>query len=294
MALWDYLIVGGDSQIGTGIAKLLENAGEKVLKTTRRKHSATVNALHLDFADDISRWEPPPDIHTVFLCAAVTSIEQCRLNPGKTKKINVENTLKIAAKLSENNAKIIYPSTNLVFDGQILYQKAGDSPNPRTEYGRQKAEVERGILGLSENHSIVRLTKVINNRMPLLINWIKDLTSRIPIFPFSDMVISPIPLDFASNALVKTAKNQKSGIWQVSGKNDVTYEQIARHIARKLGVSQDYVKPIKTIDSEFEFESVPKHTTLDASRIEKELGLIGPDIWETIDRLFADKYETGR
>ena len=76
----------------------------------------------------------------------------------------------------------------------------------------------------------------------------------------------------------------------LTAKEDITYEELATHIAKKIGVSQRYVQPIKAHDSGLMFETIPKHTTLDTSRIENELGFIPPNVWDTIDSLFGLKY----
>ena len=62
---------------------------------------------------------------------------------------------------------------------------------------------------------------------------------------------------------------------------DVSYETVARYLASKLGADPNLVEPILYKRSE---HSLPQlHTTLDISRLQSELKMEPPDIWETID-----------
>ena len=66
--------------------------------------------------------------------------------------------------------------------------------SPITEYGRQKAEVERRISKLGSSVSIVRFTKILGQVYPLFSSWLKTLQENKPIHPFSDMYMAPVDL----------------------------------------------------------------------------------------------------
>lgn len=284
-----YLIIGGDSQIGSAVAHYLKGAGEKVCTTTRRSQQLSDSNLYLDLSDDVSQWKPPQDISVAFFFAAVTSVEKCRTDPEGTKKINVANTILLAKRLIETGTTILFPSTNLVFDGRIPYVKADAKVSPRVEYGRQKAGVEQKLLELGTNVIVVRLTKVIGPSMTILKDWYENLRKKQIIHPFSDMVVSPIPLDFTVKVLISLAQQKRFGIWHLSGKEDVSYEQIARQIARKEGAPQQCVQPIKAREFGLNLEHIPKYTTLDMSEMEKNMKFYPPDVWETIDSFLGLK-----
>ncbi len=278
-----YMVVGGDSFLGGYINKMLKMSCKRIITTSRNPRNLSDTCIYLDMKDDISSWEFPEDIDTAFLCAAVTSTEECRIHTDKTRIVNVENTITLAIKLLKKDVSVIFPSTNLVFDGQHPGKKPDDSVCPCVEYGRQKAEVESRLSGSAH---IVRFTKILAPQMPLITGWVEQLKNKKVIHPFSDMVLSPIPIDFASEIMLKIAHTKQFGTWHISGEKDITYERLARYLAEKMGISQRYVQPVKAEDSGLEFESIPKYTTLDILRIKKEFGLTPPNIWDTIDSLF--------
>lgn len=282
------LIIGADGLLGRALAAALSASGWDVITTTRRTQEVSKQNLYLDLSGDVNAWIPPPNVDAAFLCAAVTSLAACKKNPEQSAHINIGNTCLLAEKLSGAGAFVVFPSTNLVFDGATPRCPANAAINPRTEYGRQKARAEHGILSMN-NAAVVRFTKIVQPEMPLVLRWIHDLKNGRPIHPFSDMVFSPVSIAHAIEILVKAAETKLKGITQVSADADISYAELARHIADRLGVSRDFVQPVRAVDSEIEIESVPAHTTLDTSRIEKELGIPTPRAWDTVDSVFQLK-----
>jgi dTDP-4-dehydrorhamnose reductase len=277
------LVIGADGLIGHAISDYLVEAKEKVVETTHRGNTVSAKRLFLDLAEDSSSWSLPRHVSVAYHCAAVDSLERCLKNPTQSAKININSTVSLAKKLISSGAFFIFPSSNLVYDGSLSFQSSGSPPSPRTEHGRQKAEAERQLSALGKSISIVRFTKVFNSRMPLLQNWITALKKGEAIQPFSDKVISPVPLQFIVRVLHSIAKKRLAGIIQVSGGKDVAYADIARRLADHLGASRGLVQPISARESNLPLEDVPPHTTLDISRLIDEIGMRPPDVWSTID-----------
>lgn len=280
------LIVGGDGQLGKSIKGYLLNVDEPFIETTRRKESISSTRLFLDLSKNIEYWKPPENVSVVYLCAAMTSIDGCAREPIKSELINVCNTLKIAKKCIDNNIFVIFPSTNLVFDGTKPFQRSDDLPTPKTEYGRQKVETEKILLKYDEKIAIVRFSKIISPSMILINNWIKSLRDNKQINPFSDMVMAPVPHVLATDILYRVASKKLHGIFQLSGLSDITYETIAYHIADRINVEHSLIKPITISDSKILIEHLPKHTTLDSSRVRDLFNITIPDSLSAIEGVF--------
>lgn len=281
----NFLVIGGDGLLGSSLVSHLTQTGQRVHSTYFFNDQICAGSSFLDLRGDISNWRIPGPIVVAFLCAAVTALDQCRTQPKETRKINVENTLSLAKRISQTGAALFFPSSNLVFDGLVPFRRATDPVSPRCEYGRQKVETERGLSDLTERVSIVRFAKIIGPGTALIQNWITDLRQGKAIHPFSDMVLSPVPLRFATEAIIAIMQREKYGLWQVSAREDVTYEQMARYLARKMGISQKLVEPISVGQSGLRFETLPEHTTLDTTRLEEKLGLEPPKVWDVLDEV---------
>jgi dTDP-4-dehydrorhamnose reductase len=281
-----FLVIGGDGQLGASLSSHLKEAGHQILSTVFFRDPACAEEIFMDLREDVSFWPIPGTFDAAFLCAAVTSMEICRTQPAESWKINVENTLDLARRLSDDGAALFFPSTNLVYDGNLPFRSTTDPVNPLCEYGRQKVETEQGLAALTDRTAIIRFTKIIGPGFALIRNWMADLRQGKTIHPFSDMVLSPVSLRFASEAIIAIMQRESYGFWHISAREDVTYEQVAIYLARRTGVSQGLIEPIKVAQSGLAFETIPEHTTLDTSRLREELGLESPSVWETLDEIF--------
>jgi dTDP-4-dehydrorhamnose reductase len=282
------LIIGADGLLGSTLTSTLKSHDERFIGSTRRKDTlGSKDRIYLDLAapwDD--SWSPPSHVSVVYLCAAVASQEKCRLDPEGSARINIENTVNIAKKCTENDVFFIFPSTNLVFDGSIPFRRPDENRSPMTEYGRQKAEAEKQLISLGENVAIVRFTKIINPGMQLIRMWCDNLRSSRPIYPFSNYVMSPVPNLLAGEILYRIAQKKNGGIYQVSGPKDITYAEAAYHIAKRLGVGKHLVSPITIEDVDVAIEYNPASTTLDSTETEKKVGIQIPGAISSLDSVF--------
>ena len=260
------LIVGADSAIGRRLVAAFEASGKSVWQTTRKRETVSERRLFLDLSKDVSQWPlPSVNIRMVILCAAITSIEQCRVDTKTSRQVNVLNIVTLAKRFVNMGAFVIFLSTNAVFDGDTPFANPGDPVNPQTEYGRQKAEAEEQLQNYKDRVAIVRFSKVITPDIPLFNGWVRDLKARKQIHPFLDMVMAPISLEFAVEVLLQVSKRQLSGITQASAAEDITYTYAAQYISKKLGVDKTLIKPISFREIGITFS--PLHTTLDSTRL---------------------------
>lgn len=281
------LIIGSDGLLGSSLASNLQSHDERLIESTRRKDTCTQSRLYLDLAapwDDT--WSPPHDVSVVYLCAAVTSMEKCRLDPKGSERINIENTVNIAKKCTENDIFFIFPSTNLVFDGTLPFRKPDESKSPITEYGRQKAKAEKQLLALGENVAIVRFTKIISPDMQIFHTWCDNLRSSRIICPFSNYVMSPVPNILAVEILYRISQKRLFGVHQVSGPKDITYADAAYHIAKRLHVGKKLIRATTIEDAGLAIEHNPAFTTLDSTETEKKVGIQIPEAFSSLDMVF--------
>ncbi|MGA1823323.1 MAG: NAD-dependent epimerase/dehydratase family protein [bacterium] len=118
-----YMIIGGDSFLGRNIAERLRVSHERIITTSRKKKNVAHSCMYLDLREDVSSWPIPENVDVVFFCAAITSIEHCWRYPAESRVVNVEHTIALITRLVKEGIAIIFPSTNLVFDGQSAKKK---------------------------------------------------------------------------------------------------------------------------------------------------------------------------
>ncbi len=277
------LVVGGDGLIGRALCLEFAERGEGFVATSRRGGGREGGAHRLDLARP-EEWELPESCRAAVLCAAATRLDFCRDHPGEARRINVENTLKLSRALSDRGALVVFLSTNLVFNGDTPHTPADAPQDPRTVYGEMKAEVEQRLSEHAERSAIVRLSKVFSPEMPLLTDWRNALATGGRIDAFTDYRCAPIDLATTVRAIADVAVGEREGVWQLSPAEDVSYAEVAAEVARRLGADPGQVHAIPSSDKTT-LEHVPEHTTLDASRARRELGLEFPDMPAVLDRV---------
>ena len=286
------LIIGADSLIGGALSESLKRSGKNVLGTSRRMEARLEDKIFLDLEQEISFNRLPENISVAFFCAAFNSLEYCRCESVKTTRVNVDQTVKLAERLAQSGTFVVFLSTNLVFDGTVPFVKADAPLCPQTEHGRQKAEAEKRILGLGSLSSVVRLTKIFGPDMRLLQGWIESLQNKKVIHPFSDKVVSPLPLSLVIEVLSRVAEQRPSGIIQVSGERDITYAQLVSRLAEKMGTDLKLVQPIPSQTSRMFLEHLPRYTTLDTTRLVHDLGVKVPNTKTTVDLILDQNLAT--
>lgn len=278
------LVVGANSSIGSSLVNYYYHLPVNVITTTRRSDFVNNNSIYFDLKtnNDISITDYK-SIRTAFICAAITSIEQCESNPEGTFQINVVNTVALAKKLIDIGIFVVFLSSNAVFSGEIFLQKNTDITTPVTQYGLQKAEAEKQLINLNGSVAILRFSKIISSQMPLVQSWLCNLQSGKVINPFFDMVMSPISMSYAVSLLKKISDLKIPGIFQASATQDITYADFAHYLCEKLGTTRYLIQPISYRDSGIRFS--PKNTALNCESL-NILGFHSPLPSDSLNQCF--------
>lgn len=261
------IVIGADGKIGHALLAALRQGSEIVHATSRRPDAASQGYLYLDLADSVFDQAPLPKVEVVFICAALTSIAECEANPALARRINVQAPVALANRFGAAGARSIFLSTDAVYDGTLANVPADQPPSPSTEYGRLKAEAEAELLKLGGAVSVLRLTKVLAPDFGLFTGWIDTLANGGGITAFSDLMLAPISLGEAVDALSAVAKDRSGGIYQASAAADITYLDAAHHIADRLRVDRKRVKAQRGIDNGIPPDRLSRYASLDTSRL---------------------------
>ena len=281
-----FLIVGGESEIGAAAFAGLKAQGEVVAATTRRPDVVGQGRSFLDLASSLDEWEPPQGTASACVCAAVARLADCAADPQRSAHINVSQTLAVVDKLLSRGVYVLFLSTNQVFDGNLRHVRPDAPRSPVSEYGRQKARTELVLgdyMARGAPVGILRLAKVVSPRMPLLQRWMADLANGKAISAFNDMTLAPTPMACVTSAISSLLGERASGIFQLTGPRDVSYADVGRFLAKKLGVESSLVQATGARDAGLPEGATPLNTTLDSSVLRDRFGLDVPDVWQVIE-----------
>jgi len=105
-----------------------------------------------------------------------------------------------------------------------------------------------------------------------------------PVKAFDDMTVAPVPIELATAAIGAFLQHRLPGAYQFTGPRDVSYAEIARHLAGMLGMSTGLVEPVSAYSAGMPKGSTPPHTTLDSSLLRDTFGIVVPDAWGRLAR----------
>ena len=280
-----FLIIGGESEIGGATYRAIKAKGEAVAATTRRSERVGPERPLLDLAVPLDSWEPPQGTTAVCLCAAVARLAACAADPEGTARINVAQTLALIDKLLARGIYVLFLSSNQVFDGRAPHVPVDAPYSPVSEYGRQKARTEAALrerMTRGAPAAILRLAKVVSEKMPLVEGWIADLSNGKPIRAFHDMTLAPTPTDLVSAAIGSLLEDRAGGVFQLTGPRDVAYADVARFVASYIGAEPSLVTETSALDAGLPRGATPVNTTLDSTLLDERYGYCAPDVWEVI------------
>lgn len=256
------LIVGAKSIIGAALASHCDKIGYNFLFTSHENVSNNEIYLNLQSSDSVNSFEIPKSITKVVFCAAVTNLNYCEENVKKSYLVNVENTIVCLRRFLDFGARVIFLSTDKVFNGEKPNISINESRSPIYEYAKQKAEVEEFLENYKDQSCIIRLGKVLFNNMPLLKSWIDDLKCGKTIHPFSDWVVAPVHIDEVCDAILNLSSNNH--IIHLSANKDITYAEMAFFIAEELGLDAGKIVPRLSTDMGVNLKHTPKYASLGA------------------------------
>jgi dTDP-4-dehydrorhamnose reductase len=280
------LVVGADGTIGHALAAALEARGDEVVRTTRRTGAATDSkSLHFDLADPDSVAALPPADVTV-ICAAMARYADCREQPELAALINVETPARIAGLQTGRGGHVILLSTSAVFDCLTPHMRADAPTNPTSAYGRFKAEAEGRVLAFAPNASVLRLTKVLTPDMPLIRGWIERLKNGERVEAFADLTISPLTVGHVVEALLAVIDDRAGGIYQASGAGDISYADVARYLADRLGADAALVVKTSAASAGIPDNEIARFTSLETERLSRLSEFAPPREREIFGSLF--------
>jgi len=238
-------ILGGSGQLGYELSKDLEMLNLDIVSL--RKKDLDITNLS-DCYEVLSNIKPDIIIHA----AAYTDIDGCEKNPELAYSINTTGTENITKIAREIGAKLIYISTDHVFDGtKGSSYNEDDIPNPINIYGISKYKGELIVQDNLEKYFIVRTSSIFGHRSKNLIRAITNLTNNNTILNIiCDQKRSHTYSSDLSEALAKLLYSEEYGIYHLVNEESCSWYELMNHIfkIKKMDVK---VIPINSKDLQF-------------------------------------------
>ena len=178
-------------------------------------------------------------------CAGLTNVELCEKYKLKTFNVNVKFTKKIAIFCKRNNIKIIFISSDHLYDGKKSYRKELCKTLPLNEYAKSKIEAENFIIRNMKNYLIIRsnffgITSK-NNKKNFAQNIISKLQNSEKIYLFHDVNYTPISIKKLAMYISKLITLKASGIYNIVTDKKITKYNFGIKLAKKFKLNDKLI-----------------------------------------------------
>jgi len=249
------LLTGANGLLGRHLVKKLAEKGYEVIATAKGESkinsisNGKVKFFSLDITDGAAvnklMDEVRPDVllHT----AAMTQVDECELNKIDCWNTNVTATRFLIDSAKETKSRIIFISTDFVFDGLHGPYKEEDEPNPVNYYGSTKLAAEKAVIQSGLDWAIVRTVLVVGNtedgQRQNILTWVKEkLEKGETIKVVDDQVRTPTYVEDLADGIILILEKKSKGIFHIAGKDTLTPYQIARQTAEFLKLNSKLIE----------------------------------------------------
>ncbi len=278
------LIIGGSGFVSTNLIKYLpENWEIFATYNSNIIKNEKIKSFEIDFLETpekiipiIQNIKPDYVVDTV----AFPSVDFCEENHSIADKLHIDATKIISKISSKTNSKLLFLSTDAVFEGQLNKKYVEtDIPKPVNYYGFTKLKSEEIVLSASKNNVVLRTAVIYGiGTQSRFTDWILSyLKEQRPVDPFIDQFNSPTLVDDLSQAIIKILKNNISGLFHATGPTCVNRYDFAMMLAKEFNLDSNLVKPV-TSSQKKQNAPRPISTCLDSSKLEEKINFSFKDL----------------
>ncbi|HET8722139.1 MAG TPA: dTDP-4-dehydrorhamnose reductase [Nitrospira sp.] len=231
------LLTGANGQLGQALRGVL--SGQDLILKDLPEFDLTNPACE----DEIRRAKPELILHA----GAYTNVDQAERDPEQAHAVNAQGTSWVAQAAKALNARLVYVSTDYVFDGtKASPYVEEDPPHPLNEYGRSKYLGEQAVLTVCPDALVVRTAWLFGHEGKNFVKTIMQLSEERPVLEIvADQRGCPTYADDLARALKQLAMSRLRGICHVTNSGDCSWYEFAEAIVRQTA-GKVVVRPITT------------------------------------------------
>lgn len=265
------LITGASGILGDYLLEEARRRGQAVVAWSGASQGDRygVTLIPVDLAD-------PQAIQTAFLTAqpqriihvaAMASVADCYRQPERARQINTQATAQLACLAAACQARLVFVSTDLVFDGRAAPYRETDVPQPLSVYGATKAAAESAVLA-HPGHVVARVSLLYGpsriGRPAFFDQQLVALRSGQPLSLFADEWRTPLDLPTAARGLLELVESDLTGVIHLGGPERMSRLEMGQRLAAVLGCSDVALRPARRDD--VPGEPRPRDVSLDSTR----------------------------
>jgi dTDP-4-dehydrorhamnose reductase len=226
----------------------------------------------------------------VIHCAADTAIDDLEANPDRATKLNTEMAREVAKAAVAAQSRLIFVSTDSVFDGRDGPYQENDRPVPLNVYARSKLEGELAVADEHPDALIVR-TNLFGwspGSKQSLAEWFySKLAAGESCMGFTDIYFSPVYAPELASIFIKMLDHAPAGLYHVPGDECLSKFEFGRRVAQTFGFDTELIKATQSNQIDWKADR-PKMTCLNGSNFMQALDISLPSLGEGLARFQRD------
>ena len=224
------LVTGVKGQLGYDVMNELAKRGHTGI-------GVDVEEMDITDAAKVEQVIKESEVEAVIHCAAYTAVDAAEDNVEICHKINAEGTENIAKVCKELDLKMIYISTDYVFNGEGTRPwEPDDEREPLNVYGQAKYEGELAVEKYLEKYYIVRIAWVFGVNGKNFIKTMLNLSeTHDELSVVNDQIGSPTYTYDLAKLLVDMVETDKYGRYHATNEGLCTWYEFATEIFRQAG-----------------------------------------------------------
>ena len=252
------LVTGVKGQLGYDVVNELEKRGHTAI-------GVDIDEMDITDAEAVDRVITEADVEAVIHCAAYTAVDAAEDNLELCRKVNATGTENIAKVCKKLDLKMVYISTDYVFDGEGERPwEPDDRRDPLNAYGIGKYEGELAVEENLEKYFIIRIAWVFGvNGKNFIKTMLKLGETRDEVSVVNDQIGSPTYTYDLARLIVDMVDTEKYGRYHATNEGFCSWYEFACEIFRQAGMN---VKVHPVTSDEFPAKAKRPHN----SRMSKE------------------------
>jgi dTDP-4-dehydrorhamnose reductase len=286
------LVTGASGLLGTTVIDAWAGTCELYgAYCSRRLAHSGVHFVQMDLRDREQVMKTVRDIRPqVIIHAAGLLVDASEAQPDLARAINVEGSRHLATTAALLGAKLIFISSDGVFDGEKGYYSEDDPPGPVNRYAAMKVEAEQIVSGTVADHVIVRTAfygwKIDGaNTFPTWI--IENLSRGQRIGGLVDQYTSVMYAGDLAGVLRRFAESGTTGLFHVGSREIISKYDFAHKVADVFALPTELIDPITLNQLPNRTAKRPKDISLNVKKTQKTLEITLPSIEEGLRHLHA-------
>ncbi len=245
-------ISGASGLVGSNCLQHFTQQGCEVIGTYfsyPTKDTVYFNTLNLldDKNADVAAFHPDVIVH----CGALTHVDYCEANIEESYQKTVVSTKNLLALAKQLEAKLVFISTDYVFDGLTGPYAEDAKANPLSIYAKHKLEAEQMVLADSSSHLVLRVTNVYGNeaRNKNFVSRIieqcihkQTLTLKLPF----DQYATPVNAWDIARAMLVLLQDQHTGIFHIASTDWMNRVELALTVLKHFPEANYQLEAIST------------------------------------------------